>query len=131
MSSRAGGDRLEAGDHLQRRGLAAARRAHQHANSSVGDLEIELRDDDVSAVTFLNIDKGYFSHLLTFPSAVSCARSSFDGADEIAAGDPTIGQDEQDYDRDLRDDETRRREIEDRNVAIAVQFQHADRHRED
>ena len=62
----AGGDRLEAGDHVERRGLPAARRANQHDERSIGDLDIELRDDDVSAETFLNVDKGHASHLRLF-----------------------------------------------------------------
>src|SRR5580698_9524586 len=57
--------------------------------------------------------------------------SALDRTDEVAAGDPTIGKDEQDRDRDLRDHQAGRRQIECGNVAIAIQLEHADGDRED
>ena len=45
----AGGDLLEPGDHPQQGGLAAARRADEHEELAVGDLEVHVanRDDAV------------------------------------------------------------------------------------
>src|SRR5579871_4415411 len=57
--------------------------------------------------------------------AFSPASLALDRADEIAAGDPAIGKDEENGDRNLRDDETRRGQIEGRDIAVAVQLQHA------
>src|ERR1700722_20314564 len=59
-----------------------------------------------------------------FPSALH-------RADKIAAGNPAIGKNEQDHDWDLRDNQTRRGQIERGNVAVAVEFEHADRDRKD
>src|SRR5271154_7241115 len=59
------------------------------------------------------------------------AASTLHRADKIAAGNPPIGKNEQDHDWDLRDDQTRRRQIERGNVAVAVEFEHADRNRKD
>src|ERR1700733_239793 len=52
--------------------------------------------------------------------------SALDRADKIAAGNPSVGENEQDHDRDLRDDQTRRGQVERGNVAVAVEFEHAD-----
>src|ERR1700735_3652814 len=52
-------------------------------------------------------------------------------ADKIAAENPAIGENEQDHDWDLRDDQTRRGQIERGNVAVAVEFEHANRDRKD
>src|ERR1700761_8968468 len=57
--------------------------------------------------------------------------SALDRADKIAAGNPAIGENEQDHDWDLRDDQTRRRQVERGNVAVAVELQHANRDGED
>ena len=59
-------DRLESGDHVERRGFAAARWADKDDERSIGDLDIELRDDDVRAVTLLNVDQGNASHSRLF-----------------------------------------------------------------
>ena len=40
----AGADGLEPGNHAQRRGLAAARRAHEHQELLVADLQIDIFD---------------------------------------------------------------------------------------
>src|SRR3984885_14483600 len=53
--------------------------------------------------------------------------SALDRADKIAAGNPAIGKNEQDHDWDLRDDQARRGQVERRNVAVAIEFEHADR----
>src|SRR6202453_3838627 len=52
--------------------------------------------------------------------------SALDRADKIAAGNPSVGENEQDHDRDLRYDQTRRGQVERGNVAVAVEFEHAD-----
>ena len=45
----AGGDRLEAGDHAQQRGLAAAGGADEDDELAVGDVEVDAVDDLGSA----------------------------------------------------------------------------------
>src|SRR5690606_20440181 len=49
----AGGDRLQPRDHPQHRGLAAARRPHQHQPLAVGDLEAGAGHGDVAVVVDL------------------------------------------------------------------------------
>src|ERR1700733_13029424 len=57
--------------------------------------------------------------------------SALDRADKIAAGNPAIGENEQDRDWDLRDDQTCRGQVERGNVTVAVELQHANRNWED
>src|ERR1700722_14777222 len=57
--------------------------------------------------------------------------SALDRADKIAAGNPAIGENEQDHDRDLRNDQASRGQVERGNVAVAVELEHADRDRKD
>ena len=45
IGDRAAGDALEAGDHAQQRGLAAARRADQHDELAVGDVDADAVQD--------------------------------------------------------------------------------------
>ena len=49
-------DRLESGDHAQRRALSTARRADEHDELAVGDIEIDAVNRDVAAVLI------YFAH---------------------------------------------------------------------
>src|SRR3984957_14659356 len=64
-------------------------------------------------------------------SAPFLPASTLDRADKIAGGDPAIGKNEQDHDWDLRDDKSRRGQIERGNIAVAVELEHANRDRKD
>jgi hypothetical protein len=57
-------------------------------------------------------------------------RSTLDSTDKVSGRELAVAQDEKDHDRDLRDYETSSREIKYRDIAIAIQLQHADRDRE-
>ena len=69
---RARGNGLQAGNHLQRRRLAAAGWPDQHGEFAVGDLEIEVWYDDMGAVTLLTM-------LVSDTSAMDERLSAFGG----------------------------------------------------
>ena len=60
----AGGGFLETGDHPQGRGLAAARRADQHDELAVVDVEVDAGDRGRAVEGFDNVAKGDFGHKL-------------------------------------------------------------------
>jgi hypothetical protein len=63
---------LEAGDHAQCRGLAAARRPHEDDELAVGDVQIHiLHGDDVLAVDLGNVLHSDFGHLAASFRALS------------------------------------------------------------
>ena len=56
-------DLLEPGDHPQRRRLAAARRADEHDELALGDLEVEVTDrDHIAAVDLGKVDELDLGH---------------------------------------------------------------------
>ncbi len=66
----AGADLLQPGDHAQRGGLAAARRAHQHDELAVADLEVDVLDDVRGVELLVQVLELYARHLaqpLTLP----------------------------------------------------------------
>ncbi len=60
-------DLLEAGDHAERRALAAAGRPDQHDELLVGDVEIDAADGENFVVLLDNLTQRYLSHVSTIP----------------------------------------------------------------
>jgi hypothetical protein len=58
----AAGDVLQAGQHAQQGGLAAARGPDQHHELAVGDVEAQALDDLGLAEGFLDVAEGYGCH---------------------------------------------------------------------
>ncbi len=59
---RTGGDVLEAGNHPEQRGLAAAGRADKDAELAILDVEIDALDDAERAELFLDVAQAHISH---------------------------------------------------------------------
>ena len=55
-------DRLESGDHPQQRGLAAPRRADQHRELAVGDVEVDAAHDRDIAEALLDVAHAHGGH---------------------------------------------------------------------
>ena len=81
MYSRPGGDRLEPGDHAQRRALAAPRRADEHDELAVGDIEIHAVHRDVLGpvlIDFADAFERYVGHdALQYALAADLADSQY------------------------------------------------------
>ncbi len=59
----AGSDAFEARDHAQQRGLATARRANQHHEFTIRDLQRNAFDDfDIAAIALADVIKNDFAH---------------------------------------------------------------------
>src|SRR6185503_9853651 len=70
------GDGLQACDHAQQRGLAAAGRPDQHAELAVADVEIDALDGfEAAGIGFPDVAEGYVGHF-TFPSGPGRVRTA-------------------------------------------------------
>jgi hypothetical protein len=56
-------DRLESGDHAQRRALPAARRTHQHDELAIGDIQIDAVHGDVAVSALVHFAHAFQRHL--------------------------------------------------------------------
>ncbi len=69
------GDRLEAGDHPQGGGLAAARRADQHEELAVTDVEVEVVHGVVAVIVDLvDVLEGDLGHGVSYPLTEPASR---------------------------------------------------------
>jgi len=63
------GNRFQAGDHLQRGGLAATGRADEHGEFAVRNGQVQAWNDSMGAVSFFDVGERNFSHVNAIPYA--------------------------------------------------------------
>ena len=77
----AGADRLEPGDHPQRRGLAAARGSDEHHELLVADLQVHVFDGVHDVVELVDVFQDDLPHTLSeflqYPARILSARGIF------------------------------------------------------